>query len=178
LQDFGNTTHGSIRSSRAIGRSQKGLGKGKPELERKAGQGSKAGVDGSWVDSGTKSEVREAGRALGEVGGDGFGDGGADIITETERFEVINREKSGTDRLADVSGFKGSIVGATGNVAEGGDEFGGAVKGGMLHKQISKEIETTGLEVGSGVNNRSRRNKKLNYICRTTENEASESRRR
>ena len=70
--------------------------------------------------------------------------------------------------------FKSSVVvGAAGNRTEGCDQLSGARKGRMLDKQIGENVEGTGLEIGSGLNGRSRRNKQFDSICGATKNKTS-----
>jgi hypothetical protein len=177
LQDLSNT-RGSGGSGWTVGRSQESLGKREPKLKRKAGKRSETRVDGKGMNSGSKSKVGEAGRALGEVGGDGVRDEGAEIIAETERFEMVDGEKSGADGLANGGGFQSSVVRATGNVAKCGNEFGRTVKSGVFEQQISKKIEAAGLEIGSSMNSRGRGHKKFDGIRGATEDKAGEGSRR
>jgi hypothetical protein len=67
-------------------------------------------VDGSRIDGRLENEVRNAGRGLGEIGGERLCDGSTKVVTKTEGNEIINKEKSRTDRRATSSGFESSIV--------------------------------------------------------------------
>ena len=98
----GVPTHGSRASSSGVGgTSQKGTGKSKSKLERETGERVKTRVEDGRVDSRAESKAGKAGVALGEIGGDCFGDGSASAVTKAKRVKVVDGEKSRVDGSAD-----------------------------------------------------------------------------
>jgi hypothetical protein len=100
------------------------------------------------------------------------------MVAESEGVEVGSGEEGRTDEVANGRRFDGSVVGAVRDVVEGRDEFGRAVKRGMLNEQIGEEVETTGFEVGSSLDRRSRRHEKFNGIRGAAEDKAGKTHRR
>jgi hypothetical protein len=172
LENFRDSTW--VGGSSREGSRENRLGKGKPEFEGMAGKGN-TWVDESGVHGGAEGEIGNAVRPCTEVGGDSSRNGGADVVTEAKRNEVIDGEKSGTDGFTNIGSLEGSIERTVWDMAKSGDKFGRAVKWRVLEEQIREEIETTGLEIGSGADGRGRRHEKFNSIRRTTERETKES---
>ena len=90
------------------------------------------------------------------------------MVAEAKGDEIVDKEKGGPNGAAAAAGFKGSVVGATGNMAEGGDEFGGTEKESVFQKQIGQKVEATGFEVRSSLNGRGRGHKQIDRIRRAT----------
>jgi hypothetical protein len=73
------------------------------------------------------------------------------MVREVKANKIVHIKKSGRDRGTNSSGFQSSIVGATGEMAEGGGQFSRTVKKRVFKKQISKRIEAAGFEAGCGM---------------------------
>ena len=84
--------------------------------------------------------------------------------------EKIRVDQSNVGRFESIS-----VVRAARSVTKGGNELGGTPKGGVLCEQVAEKVEAMGLEIGSGVNGRSRRHEKFSGACGATKNESGES---
>jgi hypothetical protein len=74
--------------------------------------------------------------------------GSAQMVREAKANKIVHIKRSNTDRGANSSRFQSSIVGATREMAEGGDQFSRTAKKRVFKKQISKKIEAAGFEAG------------------------------
>jgi hypothetical protein len=70
-------------------------------------------------------------------------------VAEAEANKVLHFEEGRADERAQEIGFEGGIVGAARNVGECGDEFGGAVVGGVREEEVGEVIKAAGFEVSS-----------------------------
>ena len=68
------------------------------------------------------------------------------MVTKADGDEIVDKEESGPNGAAATAGFKSSVIGATRDVAEGGNKLGGTEKERVFDKQIGQKVETTGLE--------------------------------
>jgi hypothetical protein len=127
------------------------------------------GVNCGGVSGGLENEVRKTRRVGGNIGSDDGSAGGAKMGAETKANKIRKRKEG-----AYGSGFQRSVVGAAGNLTEGGNQFGGAVKERVFKKKVGKEVEATGVEVRSGVNSGRTRHQKFNGIRRAAEGEGDE----
>ena len=134
----------------------------------------KTAVDGGGVNSGAEHEESDAGRAGGEIVGDGRGDRVAEAVTKTESHEVVDGEKRRTDRGANTGCFECSIVRAARDVPKGRDQLGRAVKVRVLHELVGKEIKTTRLKVGGSMNSRGRWHKQFDGMRRSAKDKTQE----
>jgi hypothetical protein len=81
------------------------------------------GIDGRGVNSGPESEVGDASRAGRNVRSDFGCDWGTQMVVESEANKIVHIKKMGKNRGANSSRFKGGIVGANRDMAEGSYQF-------------------------------------------------------
>ena len=112
------------------------MGKGGPKFETEGGEGD-PGVNKRRIDGGPKCNIRDASRASGGVSSDGTRDGGASMVANADGNKILDKKESGPNGAAATAVLKSSVVGATRNVAESSDEFGGTEEKRVFHKQFN-----------------------------------------
>jgi hypothetical protein len=151
------------------------LRKGEPKLERMAWD-REARVMSARQSGGTESNVANAGRASGGVGGNGSSDAVTKMVAETQRDEIVDMKNQRTKIVANVVNLKSGVAGASGDVTrEGSKQLGRAAKRRVRHQQIGKEVEATSFQVTSSGDSRSRRHGQLDGVSRTTEGQRDKS---